>query len=199
MSHQPDERLELYALGRLSESDVAIVEEHLLICVSCQERLDEVELFAMAMRQAITSEPAAQSRQAWWGWLMPSWGSPWAFAGAPAVLVALALATVLYLHPDRNVPSRTSVDLAAMRGDVPRVGLAKETDITLTDAPIQSGMRAEVVDSTGIAVWSEQLRAGSAQIKILRQLTPGSYFVRLFDQPGKLLHEYGLNVFSTPV
>jgi len=61
-SHQPDDRLELYALGRLPEADLAIVEEHLLVCTSCQERLDELELFAIAMRQAIAAEPAVQER-----------------------------------------------------------------------------------------------------------------------------------------
>jgi Putative zinc-finger len=200
ISHQPDERLELYALGRLPEPEVAVVEEHLLVCVSCQKKLDEVELFAVAMRQAITLEPAAQSRAGWLDWLRSSWVTPWSFVGASAVFAAIMLATIVYLHPGRNVPPLTSLNLAAMRGDVQQVGPAQETDITLTDAPTQENIRVEVVDSTGGTVWSGQPGSDGEEvkkIKIARQLAPGSYFVRLFDQSEKLLHEYGFNVRPT--
>jgi hypothetical protein len=53
IAHQTDEQLELYALGRLPEPRQAVIEEHLLICESCRNRLDEAEAFAKAMRQAI--------------------------------------------------------------------------------------------------------------------------------------------------
>ena len=188
ISHQPDDRLELYALGRLPEPEVAVVEEHLLVCPSCRERLDEVELFAIAMRQAISTEPAARERTMWFAWLRPHLIGAVGFA-------ALLFATTLYLHPGRKVDALASLELAAMRGDMQQTGPAQETDITLTDAPSQQGMHAEVVDYKGINVWS----ASSSTIRITKQLAPGSYFVRLFDQTGKLLHEYGFDVRDAPL
>jgi len=200
ISHQPDERLELYALGRLPEPEVAVVEEHLLVCVSCQERLDEVELFATAMRGAIASEPLPQARANWLAsrlnWFRPSSAAPWSFAGAGAALAALVLATGLYLHPGQNVAPLASLDLAAMRGDVPQIGPARETDITLTDAPTGNAaqLSLEVIDSNGQNVWAGRLGSNGATVRIAKQLAPASYFLRLFDQNGKLLHEYGFRV-----
>ena len=67
--HRTDDELELYALGRLADPQVAVVEEHLLVCVACQERLDEVEAFALAMREGISAEPAPEPRADWFAWL----------------------------------------------------------------------------------------------------------------------------------
>lgn len=41
-------------LGRLPEPEQAVIEEHLLVCEICRNRLDEAEAFAKAMRQAIS-------------------------------------------------------------------------------------------------------------------------------------------------
>jgi anti-sigma factor ChrR (cupin superfamily) len=54
ISHQTAEQLERYALGRLAEPEQAVIEEHLLICEACRQRLDEVEAYAKAMRRAIS-------------------------------------------------------------------------------------------------------------------------------------------------
>jgi hypothetical protein len=124
-------------LGRLPEPEVAVVEEHLLVCVSCQERLDEVELFAMAMRQAISTEPLARERTMWFAWLRPLVQNRFGLGGR--VRGALARNGILYLHPGRKVDALASLELAAMRGDVQQTGPAQETDITLTDAPSQLG------------------------------------------------------------
>ena len=59
-SHQGDDQLELYALGRLSEPEQAVIEEHLLICEACRQRLDDVEAYAKAMRQAIADSAATE-------------------------------------------------------------------------------------------------------------------------------------------
>ena len=39
--HIEEDDLELYALDRLSESDAAPVEEHVLMCEECRQRLAE--------------------------------------------------------------------------------------------------------------------------------------------------------------
>ncbi len=80
ISHQTDEQLELYSLGRLPEPLAAAIEEHLLVCSTCQEHLDEMEVFATAMRRAISEEPTLKPG----GWRFPTWSLAFAggFAGA---------------------------------------------------------------------------------------------------------------------
>ena len=55
-------------------------------------------------------------------------------------------------------------------------------------------LRAEIVDSSGISLWSGVLDQPIRKIAFARQLAPGNYFVRLFGDGGKLLHEYGFQV-----
>ena len=83
-----------------------------------------------------------------------------------------------------------------MRGDVQSVGVAQETDIKLGDVPVEAGLRVEVVDATGGTVWSSARGADAGRLKIAKELEQGSYFVRLYDGGGKLLHEYGFRVSS---
>jgi hypothetical protein len=204
ISHQTDEQLERYALGCLSEPCVAEVEEHLLVCAACHERVDDLEAYALAMRQAILNEPAESPH--WFSWFQPSWfqpswfKQPWlkmpvlAWAGGLAVLV---IGFTLYLPPEPHLEPLASLQLTAMRGSMPAVGQSRETDITLTDAPSGSALRAEILDAAGSSVWSGSLEPQNHRIALARKLTPGNYFVRLFDDGGKLLHEYGFQVRAT--
>ena len=199
-SHETDEQLELYALGRLPEPRVAAVEEHLLVCFACQERLDEVETFALAMRQAVAGEPEARAHTSWFRWPGLWFGRlrlqdlrPPAFIWAGG-FTALLLAAGLYFHSGRNVAPLASLQLTAIRGDIQSATPAQETDITLADAPAGTALRGEVVDATGGPVWNGPLEGDAPKIKLLKPLTPGNYFVRLFDNTGKLLHEYGFRV-----
>jgi hypothetical protein len=189
ISHETDEELELYALGRLPEPRVDAVEEHLLICASCQERLDELAIFALAMREGIASEPETEARTSWFAWLpRPVWSGVLGFA-------VIVLAAGVYLNSGRShVAPVASLRLTAMRGNVESVGPARETDITLEDAPAGSALRVEVVDSAGMPVWSGPLEGDSSRIRLMKQLSPDTYFARLYDAAGKLLHEYGFRV-----
>src|ERR1700722_4339520 len=56
--HASDGWLELYALRRLSGSEVEQIEEHLLLCRSCLDRLEEIGTFALAMRDELKGLPA---------------------------------------------------------------------------------------------------------------------------------------------
>ena len=48
--HPEEDRLEQYSLGRLAGSDLRRLEEHLLLCPKCQDRLTEVDAYVRAMR-----------------------------------------------------------------------------------------------------------------------------------------------------
>jgi hypothetical protein len=213
--HQTEEQLELYALGRLPEAGVAAVEEHLLVCASCQEKLDEVEAFALAMREGIAAEPDAGEQTDWFAWLRRP-PSAWAIGFA-----AILLAAGLYLSLSRSrVAPLASLQLTAMRGDIPSVAPARETDITLNleaDAesngagashaapqisgsdpappPVSPAFEMEVVDSTGGTVVKKAPVGGDAvTLGIKKQLAQDTYFVRLYGSGGKLLHEYAFRV-----
>ena len=165
------------------------MEEHLLVCVTCQERLDEVESYALAMREGIAAEPAPEPRTDWFAWLRQP-RAAWAGGFAIAVLVA-----GIFLSLDRShVAPLASLQLTAMRGETHSVSPAQETDITLTDAPTENtaALRVDVVDAAGGTVGSSP--PGGGAVKITKQLAEGSYFVRLYDGSGKLLHEYGFRV-----
>jgi len=179
ISHQADEHLEVYALGRLGEPLLAEVEEHLLVCASCQERVDDLEAFALAMRRAAADEPSGPSVSSWFSDRFRS--SNWklaSLAGAGALAVVVVVVGV-YLHFRTNSALIASIELNAMRGEAQSIGQARETDITLADAPAALKLRAEVVDATGGAVWSGSFPSENHRIQLTKQLLPGSYFVRL--------------------
>jgi len=52
-AHIDENTLELYAMDRLSESEAAPVEEHLLVCYLCQDRLAEIDRFLTDLRSAL--------------------------------------------------------------------------------------------------------------------------------------------------
>lgn len=59
-SHPDDDILEQYSLARLDRADQARVEEHLLICEICRQKLQGVDEFVRAVQAAargLTQEP----------------------------------------------------------------------------------------------------------------------------------------------
>jgi anti-sigma factor RsiW len=65
--HVTEDQLELYVLDRLPDSDLPQLEEHLMTCANCRDRLDEIGAFALGMREAsgLKTEP----RTDWLKWL----------------------------------------------------------------------------------------------------------------------------------
>lgn len=53
--HYSEDELEEYALGRLNDADVAVIEAHLLICEECRASLTRVQAFIRLMK-AIVAE-----------------------------------------------------------------------------------------------------------------------------------------------
>lgn len=61
-----EDRLERYAMGNLVDEEAAAVEEHLLLCPDCQNKLAELDEFLRALRNpktGSTSSPDNDSRQ----------------------------------------------------------------------------------------------------------------------------------------
>jgi len=188
--HESDDQLELYALDRLSELEAARVEDHVILCDVCRDRLEEVGTFAFAMRDALLTQPAMADRERF-GWLR-SWfaGPRLAMAGAfAAVLLAVG---IYWMGGSSRMASVASLQLTAIRGsEVQAVAAARELDLTVTDAPAEGApFRLEVVDSGGAGVWT----GTGLEAKVKTRLAPGDYFVRLYSAQGQLLHEYEFRV-----
>ncbi len=52
-AHIDDDALEAYSMGRLAEAEAAPLEEHLLVCPECQDRLAGWDEYIAAMRAAM--------------------------------------------------------------------------------------------------------------------------------------------------
>lgn len=181
-----DDRIEQYSMGTLPESEIDELEEHLLVCESCQERLSQEDAFRSGMRSAaLRVRRESQGRIRFFPRLFP------ALACAAAVLL-VALVGFRWIHPSASAPA-FAVTLEAMRGSEPGVKapagrpLAFRAD--LSGLPMDGSYRLELVDRDGRKLWN-----GSSPSATLPPLKPGPYFMRVYSSGGELLRECGLNV-----
>ncbi|HVW83442.1 MAG TPA: zf-HC2 domain-containing protein [Bryobacteraceae bacterium] len=190
LGHEPEERLELYVLGRLAASELVRVEEHLLLCESCRNRLDEIEAVELAFRDEFRKQSAGfREKPTGWAWMLrPQF--------ALATALGVAVIGIGVFRAGSNTPNApvASLQLTAIRGSaMPAVNAARELDLSLSDLPTAGGpFRLEVVDGAGSRIWT-----GTAEnARIEQRLSPGDYFARLYSASGQLLHEYGFRVIS---
>ncbi len=196
-NHIPEEELEQYCLGGLAEVRRARLEEHLLLCETCRDRLTETESFIAAMRQASREWSKDQVEGGTAGIIAGrKWMLGWTRHMVP-VLVIAALLVICALWAGRRssapAPLPFAVGLTAVRGAAPGQApagrpLLLELDLTgLNDGQPFVG---EVVDASGTRV--TQFSVGAATL--LKAMPPGSYFVRIYKTSGELIREYALTV-----
>jgi hypothetical protein len=189
--HVDAEDLEKYSIGTSSPAESAQIEEHLLTCECCQDRLretdDYVRAVEMASQQLRRAEKVTERR----AWRFPAWFPPLVAVACGLLLVVAALRLV---RPPGPV---VAVALSAQRSNGGGTGAAAGQRLVLhpdlNGLAESSSYRLEIVDQTGRAVWQGMLgrtRAGVA--------TPGfgagQYFVRVYLPAGELLREYGLRI-----
>jgi anti-sigma factor RsiW len=198
-SHPEEELLERYAMGRLAEPQLGEVEEHLLICQGCQERLDEATAYTAILRQAaanVAAQPQA-AEAGWRQWLRLEWlpmPMP-ALAGAMAVL-AIALVWQPWRTP--GVLEWRTVELETMRGGgseaagMEGFGLALRLDVS---GLVIDGATGQIVSADGqvVAEGTVAMVAGKAEFRHAPGLAAGRYWVRL-KKNGETLREYALVV-----
>jgi len=187
--HLGGELLESYSIGRLSEQESARLEEHVLVCEMCQDRLAEADSWVRAVRRAASGLPAP-ARRIW---------SPWSFPRLAPVLAALTLILTVGVALRFNhggVVAPVAVILEATRG----AGLQVPAQQPLLLRPGLEGLspqtryHLQVVDRLGKDVWRADIPGGPAAASGVKMpgLSPGAYFVRLYDPSRVLLREYAV-------
>ena len=204
--HASDDALEGYVLRGLDEPEVAALEEHLLVCSTCQARLEETESFIIATRSAaekLRAEPPStwEELKSRLSRLMAMPTPVWATAAVAALVVCvLALAPSLLTGP--SATPAFAVSLEAPRGVE---GLAESRvpansplllSMDLSELPALDFYKVEVVDALGRP--EIELTLAPAHGRLVantgRALGAGRHWVRLYSssQPRSLLREYGV-------
>lgn len=199
IDHADEGQLERYSLGAQGETDSARVEEHLLICESCRERLQETDVYTAAMRgaaQSLRSEAQDRARQPARPWL-PLWSD--------ALAVGLALLAVMLtwgpsvIHKSARELVPVVVLLETTRDSRTQTAPASRPLLLtadLTQLASYPAYRLEVVDAAGRRVVGSPPSPGSGKLSlpIAGGLARGAYYVRLYALSGELLREFGLRV-----
>jgi hypothetical protein len=206
-SHSTDEVLEQYSLGRLPEGEATHLEEHLLICTGCRQRLEDIDEFVLTIRQALTEyEEASRARPsprfsplAW----LPRLPKP-AWAGALAAVVVLAVLLPWRQQPGAPYP----LQLHSFRGPAPAFAAIAPAGRPLLLTVDLTGLKAspacvfEIADSSGASVWESVAGSGDDAVTLTvdRTLRPGQYWLRVYESApasgarGELLREFSLPV-----
>ena len=188
--HIGAEELEDYAMGRIPEEQAGPLEEHLLICATCRQRLQENDSYHSALRHAaaqLLDAPAQLDRSLW--------SFPRLLPAAVGLACVVLIAGVALRYSNSAGPA-FAVNLAATRGAGIEAkapagrALALRPDLTgLAAGPF---FRVEMVDRLGNRVWQGSAHSG-ASVTVPQQ-RPGIYFVRIYNSSGELLREYGLEI-----
>jgi hypothetical protein len=194
-NHVEEERLEEYSMGCLPETETAQVEEHILICESCQDKLDHLDSFVRSMRHAGKRFPM-ETESGWQFWRLPR------FAQALAAAVILVfIAGVGVEVQKRGAQTLLAVALQATRGESTASAPAGRPLLIQPDIvglPNFPEYRIEVVTQSGKVVRQSTFRAGAGADGVsMPAISAGVYFVRLYNPAGELLREYALEVKDT--
>jgi hypothetical protein len=201
--HFDEDLLESYAMGQLPETQACGLEEHLLICHSCQNRLERTDEFIRAFRMAAAKRPSAPARDGaaggeGGGWL--SWFWNWRPLPVGAVMTMAALAVAMLAPRQTDWQGESTIALAAMRGSAGIASAPADRRLRLdldTTALPGASYRIELADARGRTIWQSPAArtnpAGTIQAAVGRPVPAGLYWVRLYDpETGQLAREYGL-------
>jgi hypothetical protein len=192
--HAGTEALESYSVGGLPDEEL---EEHMLVCDDCRERLGETETYLQAMRSAAAQLRRAKHRR---GWMLRIAMAPQPRWAAGFAAVALAILAGTLWRETRGVPTvPLEVTLETTRGpegaQAP-AGRPLLLRLDVTDLPAFPSYRVEVVNATGqpSAMLDASPRAGRLEAPLSELLKSGVHFVRLYSPQQELLREYALNI-----
>ncbi len=202
-SHITEEWLELYALGRLPEEKAEVLEEHILICEGCRERLDGADAYVRAMRSGaarLRREEAPRKMASrshgmadWFRMPAAAWGT------AAAALCVVVIVSVTQTHRNNPGAGVVAATLIAERGAAVPVPANHPLDLTLDARGLQLGSQSklELVDANGKVIEEQTVAERNAvfHTRTREGLAPGSYYVRVYAAGGtEPAREYALSV-----
>jgi hypothetical protein len=193
LTHPNEEILEEYALHGLPEALTAQVEEHLLLCESCQNAVAGTDSFVAAMKIAV-------NRPALWRSVFPSLGNRTQLVPM-AALVILGLVAIWPHRPEPSAP--VSVSLSSLRGSSAlapapagkSLRLSIDLSIDQPDLAPAGAYRIEMVDAAGRPIWKGPVSdvEGKLVATLRTPLAKGVYWVRLYGANSELVREFGIS------
>lgn len=199
-THISEESLESYALGSLSEPLITGLEEHLLICPACQDKLRQVDHYVTAMRGAAAGlDREDESRKRFWtrvSGALTVRQLAWAMAFVALALVGIAVRLSLRA-PAPSLPF--ALVLETSRGsELQHAPSGRPLDLSLdiTGLAVLPSYQLETVDASGSIQARSPATASEGRVKasFREGLRPGPYFIRLYSPSRELLREYGLQI-----
>ena len=199
-SHADEDQLEEYLFDRLPAAQVESIEEHLLVCQSCRDRLDKARDFVVHARAALKTthradlaEPESGHRHR--GYFRPVARPVWAITLAGVALVAVFTPALFQREPEYY-----RAELTTYRGaeiNTAQVPASKAPEIVFDRAtlPVRDSYRIEVVTASGSQVYSGApvMDALTLTARVPKRLSPGRYWARVYSG-GDLLKESGFEV-----
>jgi len=198
--HPTEDLLEEYVFGRLQEPALYTLEDHLLICSSCQSTLAEVEDYIRVAKTALAELQQARPAPAA---ALPAWGATAIWAVALMLAVAGGAMVSWRMQP---APETAAATLTAFRGGdaagFAHAAARRPLDLAIdgTSLPAASAYRLQIVDASGRNAWSGAAAASDGKLSahLSQGLGPGVYWVRLYDSQvsgeAGLLREFGLRL-----
>ncbi len=205
-THPSDDALELYSLGRMSETELAPLEQHLLTCGACRRRLEESDEYVASMHQALRelaedNEPASTPPAR-------KWSASFLRVSAPVwVGSAVVVALILFVLPVFQSPGEPfATRLEAWRGEagltspVVPAGQPLALTVDVSGLPALDSYALRIVDSRGIEVAAATTGASGDEVVVDLDsgLSAGQFWVRVYepatstDARGELLREFGV-------
>ncbi|MEZ5402909.1 MAG: hypothetical protein R2729_24745 [Bryobacteraceae bacterium] len=200
--HPDEEALESYSLGTMPDDEETAFEEHLLLCEPCQKRVEETDDYVRAVRTAAArleqrrtvEKPSVTPIR-----LVPKLRSffPVPLAGA---LAAGVLAVVFMTPESPRVLGTADVRLTASRGASTTLAVTAPAhheirmDLDADALPVRDRYLISLADGRGRVLWQTPATPEHLQVTYPAGCEPGSYWVRIADDSGALLREYGLRV-----
>jgi hypothetical protein len=202
--HMEEGEIDKYSMGDICEEESSRFEEHLLICESCQHRVEESDRHVSAMQCASARSRREDVRTDGRRWFAPRLIPTLAAAASVLLLAAVGRRWVNGPAKWKNlvtVEPAVAINLVATRGEgieaKAPAGRALTLQLDLAGLPPESSFRLEMVDALGKGAWQGAVVSqDSKAVASVPQMVSGLYFLRAYAASGKLLREYGLKVES---
>lgn len=195
-----ENHLELYSANRLDAQMEPVVEEHLLLCHFCQDRLAELDAFKQGLAAAhhlVETRPGFSARR--------HHRLAGLLAYRPIWVAATAMAALLLVAPPffRSAGQPVEVSLSALRaGEVTATyapsGRNLHLRLSAEGLPENVNLSVQIVDASGAVILQTNATPSGAYalVSIPKGLASGHYWLRLASNPDSPtpLREFSLDV-----